>query len=228
MFKCSMQKKKESLSKKSESAPVVAGEFYSKFIEPCAREILEAYDMNDTQGGDGWEAHDVEVLNNTYSDGSPRDSFKAGLQKDFVGNLGFFESSGFHDSQLYYEIEKAIDAADMAYASDHGEVPERDSEGYDDYTEYVFDFLRDMNLWGVAAIEMYERSLRGVAYTLSASIGREYDGGDTIGNYLSVKMDLDYGQLTKENADKFIKAVEDAFANYSFNQGDKEINVKAD
>lgn len=215
-------------SKKNEAESVSPQEFWDKFVKDGATDLLEAYDMNDTQGGYGWEAHDVEVLYNTYSDGSPRDSFKAGLRKDFVGNLGFFESSGFHDSQLGYEIEKAIDAADMAYASDHGEVPEKDSDGYDDYTEYLMGFLGDMNLWGVAVIEMYERSLRGVAYTLSAFIGREYDGGDTIGNYLSVKMDLDYGQLTQENADKFLAEVKKQFETYSFSEGDKEISVEAD
>ena len=88
--------------------------------------------------------------------------------------------------------------------------------------------MRDIDIFGVAAIEMYERSLRGVAYTLSASIGREYDGGVTIGDSLLVEMNLTYDQLTQENADKFIKAVEEAFASYSFSQGDKEIEVKAD
>lgn len=230
MKKCSMQKKIESF-KKNESAPVVAGEFYSKFIEPHARDILEAYDMNDTQGGDGWEAHDVEVLYNTYSDGSPRDSFKAGLQKDFVSNLGYMDSTGYgYNGSMAIEIDKAADVASDTYCMDNGlaNAPEDGDDNYDEYADFINDALHDITIFGTAAIEMYERSLRGVAYTLSASIGREYDGGDTIGDYLSVQMDLDYDQLTQENADKFIKAVEDAFASYSFSHGDNRINVKAD
>lgn len=41
-------------------------------------------------------------------------------------------------------------------------------------------------------------------------------------------MDLTSEQFTKENADKFFAAVEEAFANYSFDNGDKKIEVKAD
>ena len=48
-YKCSMQKKKESLSKKSESA--AGRSFYDEFIADRAREILEEYDVNEAQGG---------------------------------------------------------------------------------------------------------------------------------------------------------------------------------
>lgn len=216
-------------SKKNEAESVSPQEFWDKFVKDGATDLLEAYEMNDTQGGDGWDGHDVEEIPNIYSyDGSPRESFNAGLQKDFVGNLGFFESSGYHDGQLSYEIEKAQDAADSQYAMDVGPVPDEDSEEYEDYLDYVSEFLQDMSLWGVAAIELRERAFRGVDYTLAASLGREYDGGDTIGDSLYITMDLSVSQLTQANADKFLVEVKKQFETYSFSDGDKEISVEAD
>lgn len=220
---------KGSHAKKNEANAVSPKEFWDKFVKDEATDLLEAYEMNDTQGGDGWEGHDVEEISNISSyDGSPRESFNAGLQKDFVGNLGFFESSGYHDGQLSYEIEKAQDAADSQYAMDVGPIPDEDSEGYEDYLDYVSEFLQNMNLWGVAVIELRERAFRGVDYTLTASLGREYDGGDTIGDSLYITMDLSTSQLTQANAAKFLAEVKKQFETYSFSEGDKEISVEAD
>ena len=231
MKKCSMQKKIESLSKKQESAGT---SFYDEFIADRAREILEAYDMNDTQGvpgsGEGWDAHDVKEVKNTYSDGTPRDDFNAGVEKEFIGYLGYFHGTGYYDNALGAEIDKEFDEASNAYleANSLSVAPEDGTDEYEDYMDAIDEWLGETYLVGEASILFVTRGWRNSDYSLHASIFRHYDAGSVIDGELRVTMNLSSDQLTQENADKFIKAVEEAFASYSFSQGDKDIEVKAD
>lgn len=233
-YTCSMQKKKESLSKRNEAKSVPPQEFWDKFVKDEATDLLEVYEMNDTQGvhgsGEGWEGNDVEVLPNTYSDGTPRDDFGAALSRDFIGNLGYFDSTGIWDGELGFLIHSAFDAASDEYCEDNGldTVPESGTDGYEDYMDAVEDSLRDTTIVGTATISMRERSFRGVSYTLSAMIVRYADDGDVMGDTLNIDMDLTSDQLTKANAAKFLAEVKKQFETYSFSDGDKEINVEAE
>ena len=117
-------------SKKNEAESVSAREFWDKFIKDPATDLLASYEMNDTQGvpgsGEGWEGNDVEDIPNTYADGTTREDFNAELRREFIGNLGYFESTGYHDGELGYLIDKAYDAASDSYCMDNNlaSVPE--------------------------------------------------------------------------------------------------------
>lgn len=221
-------------SKKNEAESVSAREFWDKFIKDKATDLLASYEMNDTQGvpgsGEGWEGNDVEDIPNTYADGTTREDFNAELRREFIGNLGYFESTGYHDGELGYLIDKAYDAASDSYCMDNNlaSVPEEGTDEYEDYMEAIIDFLNDSTIVGIASIEIKERSLRGVDYTLTARIIREEDGGGVMGDTLEVEMNLTVDQLTQANADKFLNAVQEKFGSYSFSDGDESINIDAE
>ena len=221
-------------SKKNEAESVSAREFWDKFIKDPATDLLASYEMNDTQGvpgsGEGWEGNDVEDIPNTYADGTTREDFNAELRREFIGNLGYFDSTGYHDGELGYLIDKAFDAASDSYCMDNNlaSVPEDGTDGHEDYMEAIIDFLNDSTIVGIASIEIKERSLRGVDYTLTARIIREDDSGDVMGNTLEVEMNLTADQLTQANADKFLNAVQEKFGSYSFSDGDESINIDAE
>lgn len=221
-------------SKKNEAESVSAREFWDKFIKDQATDLLASYEMNDTQGvpgsGEGWEGNDVRDIPNTYSDGTTREDFNAELRREFIGNLGYFDSTGYHDGELSNLIDKAFDYASDSYCMDNNldSAPEEGTDGYDDYMDAIFDFLSDSTIVGFASIEMKERSLRGVDYTLTARITREDDSGDVMGDTLEIEMNLTADQLTQVNADKFLNAVQEKFGSYSFSDGDESINIDAE
>jgi len=225
---------KSNESIKVEDAAVSPTEFWDKFIKDGATDLLESYEMNDTQGvpgtGEGWEGHDVESISNTYSDGTPRDDFNAELQKEFVGNLGYFDSTGHHDKELHSVIDAVFDDASFEYrrVNHLDELPQRATDDYDEYMDAMFDVLTDTTVYGTASIKFAERSLRGVDYTLSARIFRQFEDGDGIDSVMEVEMNLTADQLTQANAEKFLSAVQDKFGSYSFSDGDESINIDAE
>ena len=221
-------------SAKVEAVAMSPKEFWESLIQPKAHDLLEAYEMNDTQGvpgtGEGWEGDYIEDIPNIYlSDGSPRDDFNAGMQKTFFADLFYFYSTGYGRSDK--AIDKAVDAyedqAVAAYEKEHGKVPDREDADYEDLLDMIDSYLQEVHLWGIASIEMKSRSLRGINYTLSATIDRSIDGGEAIDEGLEVEMNLTLDQLTEANARKFLTVVEHKLMSYSFSDGDESLKVNA-
>lgn len=222
-------------SKKNEAESVSAKEFWDKFVKDEATDLLEAYEMNDTQGvpgsgGEGWDAHDVKEVKNTYSDGTPRDDFNAGVEKEFIGYLGYFNGTGYYDNALGAEIDKEFDVASQAYLEDNSlsVAPEDGTDEYEDYMDAIDEWLGETYLVGEASILFVTRGWRNSDYSLHASIFRHYDAGSVIDGKLRVTMDLSSDQLTQANADKFLAEVKKQFETYSFEDGYKEITVEAE
>ena len=226
---CSMQKKIESF-KKNESA--AGRSFYDEFIADRAREILEEYDVNEAQGGmcDYWYnigdgVEDMERDNRSgffsYNDG--------GVQKTWMTTPFMLAGGGYLDPKTEPEYDRLRKNCE----DDYREECEKNGVECDFSSEEYYEFedtwsSEGLEIFAYAEIMLYSRNSDRDEYTLIARISRSFDYtyGRNPQDDLNIEMDLTSEQFTKENADKFFAAVEEAFANYSFSQGDKEINVK--
>ena len=234
-FNCSMQKKIESF-KKNESAE--GCKFYDEFIEPRAREILEAYDMNDAQGsGDAWMVlNNGDVLDIDREDYSGFISFNdGGVRKQWFAAMFSISGQGVGDEKedKYYDSLWNSCVGDYEeYCKKNGVACDTDSEDFYDYEAEWFsveycDIFADAEIWLYSG-DKGSFGDRGT-YTLHCRINRSFNhNGIDPEDDLDVFMKLDASQLIQENADKFFAAVEDALANYTFSKGYKEIEVMAD
>lgn len=222
--------------KKCESAE--GHNFYDEFIEPRAREILEAYDMNDAQGsGDAWMVlNNGDVLDIDREDYSGFISYNdGGVRKQWFASMFSINGQGVGDEKedKYYDFLWHSCVGDYEeYCKKNGVTCDTDSEDFYDYEAEWFsdeycDIFADAEIWLYSG-DKGSFGDRGT-YTLHCRINRSFNhNGINPEDDLDVSMKLDASQLTQENADKFFAAVEDALANYTFSQGYKEIEVKAD
>lgn len=221
--------------KKSESAASCS--FYDEFIAERAREILEAYDVNDAQGGDAWNVlNNGDVLDIDREDSSGFISYNdGGVRKQWFASMFSIGGQGVGDEKAdkYYDSLWQRCADDYeAYCKEKGITCNTDSEDFYDYEDEWFsdeycDIFADAEIWLYSG-DRGSFGDRGT-YTLHCRINRSFNhNGLDPEDDLDVFMKLDASQLTKENADKFFAAVEGALANYTFSKGYKEIEVKAD
>ena len=234
-YKCSMQKKIESFkkngSKKQESA--AGRSLYDEFIAERAREILESYDVNAAQGGmcDYWYniGDGVEDMERASRDGfiSLNDG---GVQKTWMTTPFMLAGGGYLDPKTKPEYDRLRKNCE----DDYREECEKNGVECDFSSEEYYEFedtwsQEGLEIFVYAEIMLYSGSDHRNEYTLIARISRSFDYtyGRNPQDDLNIEMDLTSEQFTKENADKFFEVVEDAFANYSFDDGDKEVEVKA-
>lgn len=230
-FKCSMQKKIESF-KKNESAE--GRKFYDEFIEPRAREILESYDVNEACGSmcDYWYniGDGVEDMERDSRDGFI--SFNdGGVEKTWMTTPFMLAGGGYLDKKLEPEYDRL--RADCE--ADYKEECEKNGVECDFSSEEYYEFEdrwseEGLEIFAYAKIMLYSRSDYNDEYTLLARVCRSFDYtyGRNPEDDLYIEMNLSSAQFTKENADKFFAAVEESFANYTFDDGYKEITVDAD
>ena len=230
MKKCSMQKKIESLSKKNESN--AGRNFFDKFISERAHDIIEEYNVNEACGGmcDAWNeiGDGVEAVERddrsgyfSYNDG--------GWQKTWMTTPFYLAGQGYLD----YRSEPEYDRLQDMCEDDYKEHCEKEGIECDLQSDDFYDFENQWwsegcEIFAYAEIFLYSRDSSEGRYILYGRVSRSFDYtyGRNPKDDLEVSMEFTSSdQLTEENANKFLDAVEEAFANYGFHEGKKEIEV---
>ena len=219
--------------KKQESA--AGRSFYDEFIADRAREILENYDVNKSCGAmcDSWyELGDgVEDIERDDRDGFW--SFNdGGVQKTWMTTSYSLVGQGYEDEKIAKDYDYLQEQCEDAYKEQcekDGVECDFESSDFQDHFETRW-WEEGCDIFAYAEIMLYSRESRNNRYTLHGRISRSFDYtyGRNPEDDLDVVMELTEEQMTQANADKFLSAVEEAFANYSFKDGYKEINVEAE
>lgn len=221
--------KQYKMKKLHESSTSVFAQFFDKYIDQQAKELINAYDINEAQGRhcDAW-IDSGEAVNGERDDRDGFWSYNDGtVRRIWQSTIYEVEMSGCADEKISKEWEWFEKSCKEDYEREcdrKGIEPDFSSEEYHEYEEMYF-LDGDSTIY--AEVEVFLNSYNG-EYELVAHIDRCFESyyGRNFKHEFEMSMPITEDNLNEQAAQKFLREFAKWLFQYKFSMGKKDVVVQ--